>query len=266
MDKNMFTLSGKISLVVGGCGNIGRAISRALAQAGATVIISDINENESIAFADELATLYKTDCYGFGADQTSPEDVEKLGEFCHSTGQKLDVVVHSVGIISSAGLSGYAVDFEKQTLEAWKKALDVNLTSVFLLAKKIYPLLIKGKTPASFILLSSIYGFTGPDMSLYEGTDMGNPLVYGVTKGGIIQFTRYLATTWAPRIRVNCVSPGGVKRGQPLDFITRYERSTPMGRMATPEDIAGPVIFLASDASSYITGQNIIVDGGKTSW
>ena len=114
--------------------------------------------------------------------------------------------------------------------------------------------------------VSSIYGMCGPDYSLYEGTKMGNPAAYAASKGGLIQLSRWMATTLAPDIRVNTISPGGVFRNQPKEFIKRYETKTPLGRMATEEDLKGAIIFLASNLSSYVTGHNLIVDGGWSSW
>jgi NAD(P)-dependent dehydrogenase (short-subunit alcohol dehydrogenase family) len=114
--------------------------------------------------------------------------------------------------------------------------------------------------------VSSIYGLVAPNMGLYDGTVMGNPAAYGATKGGIVQLTRYLATVLSPEIRVNAFAPGGIARGQAGEFTERYERLTPLGRMATEDDFRGVLAWLASDASRYVTGQTIAVDGGWTVW
>jgi NAD(P)-dependent dehydrogenase (short-subunit alcohol dehydrogenase family) len=126
--------------------------------------------------------------------------------------------------------------------------------------------LMEGCSGASIINIGSIYGLCGPDLSLYEGTEMGNPAAYAASKGGVIQLTRWLATVLAPEVRVNCLSPGGVLRNQPEVFIERYIRRTPLRRMAVEEDFKGAIAFLASDLSSYCTGQDIAVDGGWTAW
>ena len=118
----------------------------------------------------------------------------------------------------------------------------------------------------SIIHISSLYGVVGPDMRLYEDTAMGNPAAYGASKGGLIQLNRWLSTVLAPEIRVNAISPGGLWRGQPEAFVGRYVARTPLGRMGTEEDFKGAAAFLASDASAYITGQNLVVDGGFTAW
>jgi NAD(P)-dependent dehydrogenase (short-subunit alcohol dehydrogenase family) len=116
------------------------------------------------------------------------------------------------------------------------------------------------------INIASIYGLYGPDWSLYENTRMGNPAAYAVSKGGMIQLTRWLSTTIAPHVRVNTISPGGIFRNQPDEFVQKYNRKVPLGRMATEEDFRGAIGFLASDLSAYITGQNLMVDGGWGTW
>ena len=121
-------------------------------------------------------------------------------------------------------------------------------------------------TLKNVILFSSIYGMVAPDMSLYEGANMTNPIAYGVSKGGVLQLMKYLATILAPDIRVNAISPGGILRNQPEAFRERYEKKTPLGRMATEEDLKGAIAYLASDLSAYVTGHNLVVDGGWTAW
>ncbi len=125
---------------------------------------------------------------------------------------------------------------------------------------------MKKNNNGSIINIASTYGIVGPDYSLYEGTEMGNPAAYAASKGGLIQLTRWLSTTMAPNTRVNAVSPGGVFRHQPEKFVSRYEKRTPLARMATEEDFKGVIAFLAGDLSSYVTGQNIVIDGGWTTW
>ena len=164
-----------------------------------------------------------------------------------------------------SGIAGYAVPLPEQTMAAWDAALRVNLSAAFELIQAARPALERSPG-ASIINVASIYGVVGPNMNLYAGTTMGNPAAYAATKGGLIQLTRYLATAMAPRIRVNCISPGGIERGQPEAFRARYEALTPLGRMGREEDLKGAAAFLASDASAYVTGQNLPVDGGWTVW
>ena len=150
-------------------------------------------------------------------------------------------------------------------MAAWDNALRVNLTAAFVMAQEGRAAL-SASGYGSIVLFASTYGLVGPDMGLYADTDLANPVAYGVSKGGLIQLTRYLATVMAPGVRVNAIAPGGVSRGQPDAFRRRYETRTPLKRMAFEEDLKGAVAYLASDLSSYVTGHTLVVDGGWTAW
>jgi NAD(P)-dependent dehydrogenase (short-subunit alcohol dehydrogenase family) len=178
---------------------------------------------------------------------------------------RLDILINNAAFVGSNNLKGWSTGFSEQTVGTWRRAIEVNLTAAFALCQSAAPHLAKSKH-GSIINLASIYGVTGPDWRLYEGTEMGNPAAYAVSKGGLIQLTKWLSTTLAPDVRVNAISPGGVIRNQPQKFQDRYQEKTPLGRMAIEEDFKGIVALLASDASAYITGQNIIVDGGWSVW
>jgi NAD(P)-dependent dehydrogenase (short-subunit alcohol dehydrogenase family) len=182
-----------------------------------------------------------------------------------SDGQGLNILINNAAFVGTSDLKGWAVPFEQQTVETWRRALEVNLTAIFDLCQGLTPLLKEAKG-ANIINIASIYGIYGPDWSLYEDTSMSNPAAYGASKGGLIQLSRWLATTVAPDIRVNAISPGGVLRNQPEVFVKRYEAKTPLGRMATEDDFRGTVAHLASDLSKYVTGQNFSVDGGWGAW
>src|SRR5262249_36596755 len=126
--------------------------------------------------------------------------------------------------------------------------------------------LLAGSGHGAVINVASIYGIVGPNLALYTATDLGNPAAYAASKGGLLQLTRWLATVLAPRVRVNAISLGGVRRAQPDAFVERYQRHTPVGRRAREEDVKGAVVYLASDLSAYVTGHNLVVDGGWTTW
>ena len=162
-------------------------------------------------------------------------------------------------------MDGWVAEFQQQSLDTWRRALEVNLTAVFELSQGLAPEL-KKKGKGSIINIASIYGVVAPDYELYRGTSMGNPAAYAASKGGLLQLTRWLATTLAPSVRVNAISPGGVERKQPPQFIDRYVKRTPLRRMAMEEDFKGVIALLASDSGSYITGQNLVVDGGWSIW
>jgi NAD(P)-dependent dehydrogenase (short-subunit alcohol dehydrogenase family) len=177
----------------------------------------------------------------------------------------LDVLVNCAALAPAAGAQGWAVPFAQQTSEAWRLALEVNLTAVFVLTQSCVNMLRRSKR-GCVVNVASIYGMVGPDMRLYDGTAMGNPAAYAASKGGLLQLTRWLATTLAPAIRVNSITPGGVWRNQPESFHQRYRARTPLQRMASEEDLKGAAAYLSSDLSAYVTGHNLVVDGGWTTW
>ena len=247
--RELGDLSGRRALVAGGAGHLGRACVDALAELGAEVAVVDV-EPEGDAIRADLADERE-------ARRAVHEAAGRLGG--------LDVLVHCAALVGQDELPGWSVPFAEQTVEAWDAALRVNLTSAFVLVHEAREQLA-ASGHGSVILFGSIYGVVGPDAALYEGTTMANPTAYGASKGGLLQLVRYLATTLAPRVRVNAISPGGVERGQPATFVERYTARTPLGRMATEEDVKGAVAFLASDLSAYVTGHNLVVDGGWTAW
>jgi NAD(P)-dependent dehydrogenase (short-subunit alcohol dehydrogenase family) len=177
----------------------------------------------------------------------------------------LDILVHCAAHDGTTEAPGWGVPFEHQTVEAWDNAMRVNLTSAFILAQEAREALVAPGN-GSMILFASTYGIVGPDRHLYSGTEMANPMGYGASKGGLLQLMRYLATELAPEVRVNAISPGGVWRDQPESFHQRYVTRTPLNRMAAEEDLKGAVAYLASDLSAYVTGHNLVVDGGWTAW
>ena len=177
---------------------------------------------------------------------------------------RLDIVVNNAAFVGTSNLDGWAVPFAQQSVETWRAALEVNLTTAFALTQAAAPLLT-ASGHGSVVNVASIYGIVGPDHRLYEGTAMGNPAAYAASKGGLVQLTRWLATSLAPDIRVNAVSPGGIERDQPAAFVERYA-ADPSGRMATEDDIVGAVTWLAGDLATYVTGHNLVVDGGWTAW
>ena len=174
---------------------------------------------------------------------------------------ELNCLINNAAFVGTSDLSGWNVPFEQQTAETFTRALEVNLTAVFDLAKG-FSAILKNSKGANIINIASIYGMYAPDWDLYEGTSMNNPAAYGSSKAGLIQLTRWLSTQLAPQVRVNSISPGGIFRNQEKEFVKRYEAKTPLGRMATEDDLKGAIAYLASDLSRYVTGQNLSVDGG----
>lgn len=259
----LLDLSGRVALVTGGTGYIGQAICETLAEQGCALAILDRNIAESTkeqtaARLGVQTTFLDVDLEDESATRTCVSRV--LAE--HG---RLDILVNNAAFVGSNDLKGWVTPFQDQDVHTWRRAMEVNLTAAFVLCQAAAPAL-DASGNGSIINLASIYGVVGPDWSLYDGTAMGNPAAYAASKGALIQLTRWLATTLAPGIRANSVSPGGVARGQPELFRNRYETRTPLKRMATEEDFKGIIALLASDASAYITGQNICVDGGWAVW
>lgn len=177
--------------------------------------------------------------------------------------KKIDLVINNAAFVGDSKLSGWNTSFNNQSIETWNKCLNVNLTSVFDLIKVLNSKKKFSKS-SSIINISSIYSFLAPDKNLYKDTKINNPAAYSVSKSGLNYLTKWLAVELAPKIRVNTISLGGVRRKQQKLFLSRYIKDTPLKRMATEKDILGAIIFLGSHLSSYVTGQNIIIDGGKS--
>jgi len=257
-------MSGKTTLVTGATGAIGQVIAVTIAELCGNLILVDKPESNYEPLINKLkkhsCSINCIDC-----DLEIENQRIKLVQTINENQLPVDVLINNAAFVGSTGLQGWVTSFEDQTIDTWRRALEVNLTAAFDLSKGLYPLLKKSGN-GSIINISSIYGVSGPVHSMYEGTKMGNPAAYSVSKGGLIQLTRWMATTIAPDVRVNSVSPGGVLRYQPQKFIERYQDRTPLSRMAKEEDFKGIIAYLASDMSEYVTGQNINVDGGWGVW
>jgi NAD(P)-dependent dehydrogenase (short-subunit alcohol dehydrogenase family) len=256
-------LNGKTALITGGLGYLGRELCAEFAMQGTNLIVLDKDRKDVDLFSELQRKGVKVDFWNvdFESRESRAAVIEKIStKYC-----SLDILINNAAYVGSTNASGWAVPFEDQSISTWNKALEVNLTTPFHLVQGFEKILRNSNAPA-IVNIGSIYGSHGPDWELYKGTDMGNPAGYAASKGGLIQLTRWLATTLSPAIRVNCVSPGGIERNQETDFVERYENRTPLKRMATEKEIVSAILFLSSSSASYITGQNIHVDGGWTAW
>lgn len=257
-------LRGRRALVTGAAGHIGRVMAETLAEMGADLVLVDRAEPDLQAVRGDLSH-WNVEVEIRVCDLECEDDRSTLVSSVESAFPNLNILINNAAFVGTSGLTGWSVPFEEQTVETWRRALEVNLTATFHLCKDLMPML-KAAPGASVVNVGSIYGMYGPDWDLYEGTRMGNPAAYGASKGGLIQFSRWLATSVAPEVRVNVLSPGGVWRDQAASFVERYEARTPLRRMAREDDFRGAVAFLASDLSAYVTGQTIQVDGGWGVW
>jgi NAD(P)-dependent dehydrogenase (short-subunit alcohol dehydrogenase family) len=262
--RDLLDLSGRRAFVAGGAGHIGHIAVEALVELGAQVAVADRDEAACIRRCREVDAIGKG-AWPLPVDLADEAATRAAVRMAAERMSGLDIIVHLAAYTAASNLGGLSVSFERQSVEAWDATLRVNLTSPFVLVQEARSHL-EASGKGAVILFGSIYGLVGPDHRLYEDTPMVNPAAYNASKGGLIQLMRWLATTLAPRVRVNMVTPGGVYRNQPAAFHERYNARTPLGRMAREEDLKGAVAFLAGDASAYVTGHNLVVDGGWTAW
>jgi NAD(P)-dependent dehydrogenase (short-subunit alcohol dehydrogenase family) len=247
-------LAGKRVLVTGASGLLGRALADGFAEAGSTVLLTGRDATRLEETASGIAGSST-----FAADLSDPAATDALFEWVSNEGG-IDVLVNNAG-------SASAERFGEVTADEFRRVLDVNVVSTYLCSQHAAAAM-RGRGGGAIVLIGSIYGSIAPDDRLYEGVDMvAASAAYCASKAALVNLTRELAIRLAPDgIRVNMVSPGGIERGQPDAFQRRYEARTPLGRMGTPSDMVGPVLLLASDSASYVTGVDLLVDGGFTAW
>ena len=252
------SLAGRVVLVTGGSGHIGSTLARAFLEQGSLVATADIAEVPALGdFHDRHVHLT--------VDLADPAAASDLPERVLSAFGRLDIMVCAAAFVGTSASEGWTVSFKEQDDSMWPHALGVNLTANFALVKAASePLAASGV--GSVILISSIYAVVAPQPSLYEGLPIDNPAGYAVSKAGVTQLARWLSTAMAPDVRVNSLTPGGVYRDHDPEFVRRYEDLTPLARMASEDDLVGPVLFLASDLARYITGHDLVVDGGFSVW
>ena len=264
---NLFNLEGKTAIVTGALGLIGKQHCIALAEAGANVVVADIDEAKAVAFAKTLGDKH----LGVYTNVIDEANLKSIRDLVLKKYGSIDVLVNNAAIndmFENPALAAEQSKFENYPLEMWKKSLEVNVTGVFLCAQVFgTPMAEQGK--GSIINVASTYGIVGPDQSIYKNQNGEQAFYksasYPATKGAVINFTRFLAAYWGNKgVRVNTLSPGGVENSQNDWFVENYSKKTLLGRMASATDYQGALIFLASDASSYMTGANLVVDGGWT--
>jgi len=252
-----------VVLITGGAGHIGRETAIKMAARGCRIAILDKNEAAAASLAAEITLESSSEAKVLLADIMQPASFSEVLTQVETSFGRLDYLVNCAAFYDDT--PGWGVAFEEESYDAWLKVLRVNMLAPFFLAQTLCPLL-RQSGQGAIVNVSSIYGLVGPDHSLYQGTDMTNPAAYAASKGGLQQITTWLSTVLAPDVRVNTVTPGGVERGQDARFVARYEAKTPLGRMAVEEEVADAIVFLLSPQSKYITGHNLVVDGGWTAW
>jgi len=254
MNSNIFSCEGKTAVVTGAAGLLGSRIAQTLSELGADVYAADCSKPAGSLQGYGLKHLFM--------DITSEASVKKALNTATKASGSLDIMVNC----AYPRTNDWSKKLESIPFASWKKNTNDQLGGYFL-ASRAAAEIMKRQKRGSIINFASIYGITAPDFRIYEGTDTTMPAAYSAIKGGVIMFTRYLATYYAKyNIRANVISPGGIEGGQSRSFIKKYVARTPLGRMGKPDDITGAAVYLASDASSYVTGINLVVDGGWTAW
>jgi len=280
--QEKFDLSGRVAVVTGGAGLLGAEFCKTLAEAGAAVAVADLH---TVAAQNVAAALTQGGyrAQGFQVDVTNPDSVDQLAASVLSTLGRLDVLVNSAALDpkfdAEALKKGAALSpskgitpgsFEDFPLDQWNAALNVNLTGMFLMTQACVRQMIQQGGQGSIINICSTYGLNGPDQRIYikDGKRTAfKPVYYSVTKAGVLGFTKYLAAYYAGTgMRVNALTPGGVFNEHDETFVKNYSSKTILGRMARKDEMNGALLYLASDASSYMTGGNLVVDGGWTAW
>ncbi len=271
LNRDLFDLTDKVALVTGAAGIQGARITRGLAGFGAKVACVDIAGEAAAKLADEIAREYGVETLGVECDVADPDAVTSMTKSVCDTFGGVDIL-HNNAAGKTENVADFFTPAEDLKFSVWRDIMSVNLDGLFLVAQSVGKSMIDRGRGGSIIQTSSTYGLVGPDPRIYEGSEylghqINTPPVYAASKAAVVGLTKYLATYWAPHgIRVNTLVPGGIESGQNETFKANYASRVPLGRMAHRDEMVGAVVFLASDASSYMTGQEVIVDGGWTAW
>lgn len=265
----LFDLTEKVIILTGSAGRLGTNFAHVLSDAGANVILVDIDGKKNMQLANSISKKYKTNPLVCNINISKKDELSQLRKQIIKKYGKIDGLVNNAFYSPRIDVKRSAMKFEEYPLDLWNKVISVNLTGVFLCCQEFGKLMIKQKTGGSIVNVSSIYGINGADQRIYGKSELNSPPSYAATKGAIVNFTRYLAASWHRKnIRVNTLTLGGVLDKSYMDkkFIKNYSDKTMLGRMANSDEYNGALLFLLSNASSYMTGANLILDGGWSAW
>jgi gluconate 5-dehydrogenase len=258
--RELFDLTGRVALVTGGPGHLGTAIAQALAEAGATVVVSSRERARADEAASRLPRVGDQQHIGVELDHMDEPNLHRGFDEAVSRAGKIDILINN-------GHEALGDDWTTVTYDQFARQL-ANAAGYFTLARRLRDHVVERHAPGSVVMIGSMYGVVGSYPDAYAGVTSASPVAYHTLKGGIIHLTRHLAVYWAhDRVRVNCLSPGPFPSEKaPREMVERLCRKSPMGRMGEPAEIKGGLLLFASDAGSYITGQNLLIDGGWTAW
>lgn len=259
MSDPLFSVEGKVVVLTGACGLIGKALAHALSLRGAFLVLADVGDADPIKHAAGLST----NATGVVCDVSNASSVGHLVEQTMGKFNRVDVLINAHQYKPKGFLEAQPESFPE---ELWDAVIDANLKGTFLTCRDFGKVML-GRGKGVIINFASTYGIVSSNPSLYENNSLGNPLAYSASKGGVIMLSRYLGVYWARRgVRVNCVTPHGVYNNHEDEFVKRFGRLSPMGRMMNADEVVGAVLFLASDASGYATASNVLIEGGWVSW
>jgi len=269
-DSTLFDLTGQVAVITGGAGLLGRKHAEAIASFGGHSVLVDIRYDKAEEIARAVTREVGVTAIALEADVTNPDSVTEMADAVVRQFGHIDILINNAAMTVKYGgttrREQYFASFEHYPLDLWEDALKINLTGMFLCTQAVGRIMCR-QNKGVIINIASDVGIISPDHRIYEGESFNTPISYTVSKAAILGFTRHLATYWADKnIRVNALSPAGVYDGHTPEFVEKLSSRIPLGRMATPDEYKGAIVFLASKASSFMTGANLIVDGGRTSW
>ena len=268
---NLFDLTGKVAVITGASGLLGEYFAWGLASHGCNIALIDINPEKAADLAFSIRKRYSIKAQSYSCNIADANSVQQAIEKVISDFTQIDILINNAASKTN-NLVKFGKRFEEYELSTWKEVSATNIEGMFLVSQSVGRHMLEKGIKGSIIQISSIYGILAPDQRIYEnsklnGSPIESPAVYSATKSAVIGLTKYLATYWASDgIRVNSLTPGGIFSGQNETFLKNYSNRVPMGRMADPNEIVGGIIYLASDASTYVTGANLVIDGGLTAW
>ena len=268
--KALFDLTGRTAVVTGGCGILGRRFADGLAEFGANVAIVDLDQSATDAAAADVTSRHAGRAKGYGCDITNPDAVRNTADAIESDLGPVSILLNNAAS-KTHDVDAFFAPVETFSQDTWREIMSVILDGMFTVAQ-VFGGRMAERGYGAIVQTASIYGLMAPDQRIYEGSEylgraINTPAVYTASKAGVIGLTKHLATYWAAKgVRVNTLTPGGVESGQNETFKARYGARIPLGRMARADEMVGAVLFLVSDAASYVTVQNIAVDGGLSAW